>query len=306
MMSLIRATITFALMPAVYSMATAQKKDISGVYECVSESEWNIKVDLRVDSFAVITIENWDPGDYDNRSIKETVATWEKGPFDSVILHYGGITDALQYYDRLSLKELGEQGAIPGLWQQGQYHPESKIGNVKLWRASHFPCAENPPQVLVMPEELVDVAAKSGYKQIDEFYDFSRVIDPPYLYGYNPTDERKEDKFTSAVFWCERWGRSETEHVSVLKYYLLVVSKTADSAPMKIDDVIEWRWGSFPGGLSLHEDTLATLGGFYYIDGDSKGPGGVKLKDKIIRCGDEDMPMDFYEYNGRWLIRMWD
>ncbi|UCE65018.1 MAG: hypothetical protein JSU85_09030 [Candidatus Zixiibacteriota bacterium] len=283
-----------------------QAKSIVGVYESVSESEWNVKVDLRADGTAIITWESWNAGQYDSRTIEETVATWERGPYDTIYLRYNGIIDTLQYNNRLSRKELGQQGAIPGIWQKGRYNPDSKIKNIKLWTDFHYPCAEMPPQVLMMPEELVEVAQKNGYKQVDDFYDIEKAIDPPFVYGYKPADKWKYDKYTSAVFWCEKSSYSESEHRSILKYYLLVASKPDSWSPMKIDDIIEWEWGSFPGGLSLYEDTLATLDGFYYIDSNSPGPKDVLLRDKIISCGDGGLSIDFYEYNGRWLMRMWD
>jgi hypothetical protein len=147
---------------------------------------------------------------------------------------------------------------------------------------------------------LVEVAESNGYKQIKNYYDFSKAIDPPFVYGYKPTDKWGSDKYSSAVFWCEKQDSSD------LKYFLFIVSKPDPRDPMEINDVIEWKWGSFPGGLSLYEDTLVTLDEFYYIDSDSTGPGNVKLMDKIISCGDGGISMDFYKYNGRWLIRMWD
>jgi hypothetical protein len=277
----------------------AQTRNIEGVYASVSESEWALSVELKKAGKAVITQESWYPGQYDDRKIIETDATWEwiwEGY--ELLIHYDGITDTLFYDDRLSLKELGEQGGIPGIYQKFKHHPDSKIKNIKLWTDYHFPCAVIPPQVLVMPEELIEVADKNGYKQIDDFYDFSSAIDPCFVYGYKPTDKWKRNKYSSAVFWCE----SKREY----KYFLLIVSNPGYSGPMKIDDVIEWRWGSHVGGLSLYEDSLATLDDFYYIDIDSTGPKDIKLKDKIIRSEIDGVAFDFYEHNGKWLIRMWD
>jgi len=48
----------------------------------------------------------------------------------------------------------------------------------------------------VIPRELVEHAREIGCAQIEDYYDISGMIGPPYVYGYIPG--RLED---SAAFW---------------------------------------------------------------------------------------------------------
>lgn len=277
--------------------SSAQVKNIEGVYASVSESEWELRVELKKSGKAMITEESWYPGEYDDREQVETDATWEWARYD-ILIHYHGITDTLFYDERLSLKELGEHGGAPGLWQQFKYHPKSKIKNIKLWRKDYFPFGINPPQVLIMPEELVNLAKENGFEQLTDFYTFRPGdLDPCFVYGYSQYEEWT-DQHNSAVFWCKKSIGGEEE------YYLIISKKDNFWDKLAIDEIVNIP--AFPRGLSVFKDTSLSLDQFYYLD-DPKtiGPANVKMDRNGIRNYYDGVGMEIYKYNGKWLYRQY-
>jgi hypothetical protein len=107
--------------------------DLLGTYQTISESEWNVTVELKHDNIAIITLENWFPGEYDSRNIETTAGTWAKHD-DLVLLKYNQIVDTLVFDPDLSLEELGREGGAPGLEQRTSFAPNSLVHDNKLWR----------------------------------------------------------------------------------------------------------------------------------------------------------------------------
>lgn len=109
---------------------------VLGTYSTVSESEWELYLELKDSGKAVLLLEEWDAGKYDSRIVDTVVASWKQ--YDShVILLYGDIVDTLTYDPQLSLDELGMKGGWPGLQQKTQYSDGSLIRSYSLWKMPH-------------------------------------------------------------------------------------------------------------------------------------------------------------------------
>jgi hypothetical protein len=119
------------------NLAFGNDNDIKGVYGAVSESEWNIEVELKDNNIATIIEEEWLAGEYEDRYIKKTDATWSKN-CKEVILLYNEIADTLVYDNNLTVGELGLEGGEPGLYQIKPFHPKSIIKDVKLWKIENM------------------------------------------------------------------------------------------------------------------------------------------------------------------------
>lgn len=111
-------------------------KGIRGVYQCVSESEYVVTVDLREESVALVIHESWLPGEFDSSEIDTLVGRWYTHN-DLILLEYNQIVDTLVFCPQLSLGELGLEGGAPGLKQLTGYSPHSLIGGESLWRLPH-------------------------------------------------------------------------------------------------------------------------------------------------------------------------
>jgi len=118
--------------------------DVQGTYQSVSESEWNLTVELRPDNVAIITLENWFPGEYDSRNVETTTGTWVKYG-DLILLKYDQTVDTLVFDPHLSLEELGLEGGAPGLHQRTSFAPTSLVHDIKLWKLPHDPISSELP-----------------------------------------------------------------------------------------------------------------------------------------------------------------
>ena len=122
------------LIAAVAVALGCASADLRGTYQSVSESEWNLTVELKDNNAALIIIENWLPGEYESRQIDTTVGQWQMRD-DAVLLSYDNVVDTLTFDQNLSRQELGEEGGSPGLEQRTKFDPEkSLIRRIKLWR----------------------------------------------------------------------------------------------------------------------------------------------------------------------------
>ena len=145
----------------------------------------------------------------------------------------------------------------------------------------------------VMPKDLVDFAQKSGCTQIEDFYDRTGMVNPPYVYGYLPGDAEK-----SAVLWCKKTSSTQ-------KPYLLLVKSDAQTQSISCSNSIEW-W-NYPGGLSIDRSLLLPLSDFHYVtDTRKSGPQGVKSNGNVIVSYYDGVSTFFYCYNGQWLYYVRD
>ena len=158
----------------------------------------------------------------------------------------------------------------------------------------------NQGKILIMPQDLVELAEKNGYTQVDNFYSLRGDvgINPCFVYGHI-SNEDDSDALMKAVFLCRKIGEEDEwdSHmiISSIKYGNLTLDEIIDNVLL--------------GGISIIKDTTATLDEFHYLSKYNleSGPIGVKLTNEIIRIDNNDgLADDYYKYEGKWLIRTWD
>ncbi len=147
-------------------------------------------------------------------------------------------------------------------------------------------------EIYVMPREFVQYAATHGCIQIDEFFDKSGAINPPYLYGYLQGD--RED---SGVLWCKKKVADDKP------YLLLIFLRESSGLSLTCPKQIEW-WNP-PGGLSLHKERVLTLNSFKKIsDMHHSGPKNQRLEHNVIVSSYDGVSVVFYCHKGDWYYRM--
>ena len=146
------------------------------------------------------------------------------------------------------------------------------------------------PGQLIIPQELFEIAEGEGYTQINNFFNRPGMVEPPFIYGYEPGP-----KENSAVFWCKS---KEMNH-----YYLIVVKTDSDSWSKIITDIIPWS--NFPGGLSIYYNKDTLLDDFVFIrDTSKKVPKGEKLTHNGILSYYDGVETVFYRYKDEWIVRI--
>jgi hypothetical protein len=143
-----------------------------------------------------------------------------------------------------------------------------------------------------LPQELLEIAKKNGFREVTGFYDRPGMINPPYTYGYLTCD--KED---SAAFWCENQQKGKTI------YYLMIMVKENKCGKLKCSDKIEWH--NYPKGLSIYKSRDGTLENFFYLsDPKRKPPKTEKIKHDAILSEYDGVEELFYCYEGEWVVRI--
>ena len=113
------------------SIASSLTDNIFGTYKTVSESEWEVSLELKKNGNAIIEDSSWLAGNKE-RTITSHSGTWHNNG-TKVYIKYNGITEVLIYSESLSLSELGESGGIPGLKSRAKSSDKGVIGTVSLW-----------------------------------------------------------------------------------------------------------------------------------------------------------------------------
>jgi hypothetical protein len=138
-------------------------------------------------------------------------------------------------------------------------------------------------KILIMPKDLVEIAEKNGYEQVDDFYNLPGMLEPCYLYGY-----KEGDKKNSAVFWVKKKGERKRS------VYLFFVSRKFAHEQYTVEEIL--HGGKYGYGLSLFQDTTMTLDEFHLNDDyDVKGPKDVSLSGQGIKV--------FYDGAGEFMYR---
>ena len=123
-----------ALMFGAATVAAAEVP--AGTYSTVSESEWQLYIDLKAGGAAELRHEVWPPGEAKEKEITRTKARWStKG--NVLNLSYEGVTDIFEYTPQLSLNELGLKGGAPGLRQVKPIDKASRVAGHSLWLEPH-------------------------------------------------------------------------------------------------------------------------------------------------------------------------
>lgn len=116
--------------------ACAERLAIEGSYQTVTESEWNVTLNLKKGGVAEIIKETWNPGEPDKRSGEKIPGRWSARR-NIVMLEYNGITDTLVFDEKLSIQSLGLKGGWPGLIQIRAFDDRSLISFYPLWKLPH-------------------------------------------------------------------------------------------------------------------------------------------------------------------------
>ena len=122
------------LLSGVVSVAAADVP--TGIYSTVSESEWQIYVELKAGGVANIRHEAWLPDGNGTKNVKGTGARWSVDG-NVLKLSYEGVTDSFEYTPQLSLKELGLEGGAAGLRQMTPIDRGSRVSGHSLWLEPH-------------------------------------------------------------------------------------------------------------------------------------------------------------------------
>jgi hypothetical protein len=157
-----------------------------------------------------------------------------------------------------------------------------------LWASEDSPCAYLP----IIPEDLLRLANKHGFSQVNDFYKGRHgMIPPAHVYGYLAGPPSK-----SVVFWCER------PEIGEGRKFWLVIAKKADSGfTWEIIDAVPWDF--FPGGLSIHTSGVRLKSFAYVEDLKSHPPETAYVKGNGILSSYDDLEALFYKYKGKWVVR---
>ncbi|HER20225.1 MAG TPA: hypothetical protein ENO14_04170 [Chromatiales bacterium] len=137
-----------------------------------------------------------------------------------------------------------------------------------------------------LPMDLQRIATELDCRPVDGFFERPGMVNPPYVYGVLPGEAER-----SAAFWCQ---------IDAFPKYRLVIVEDRE-----VRAAIEWS--NFPGGLSIAEEIQWPLSEFHFLDEPHvTGPSGEVTRFPPIRSEYDGAVELFYEYNGRWLVRMID
>jgi hypothetical protein len=148
-------------------------------------------------------------------------------------------------------------------------------------------------QIGSLPEELREVALKSGCSEVKRFFDRPGMVNPPYVYGYLPGP-----KENSAAFWCEK--KENDKEIFLLNFFF----KGEIPEEYICSQSIQRKTG-YPGGLSVYKDRDTTLEFFHYLnDPKRKPPANEKLTHNGILSEYDGVGLLFYCYKGEWIVRI--
>lgn len=120
-----------------------RSQDFVGLYRSVSESEWQLDLQLEGDGKAQVVLQYWEAGSDDFQS-EEYVGSWTVAE-DEVTLRYGDSVETLRFDDERSFREFGCPGHGPGLLGTGGTGSRKLFAGTTLWiseslRAIPDPC----------------------------------------------------------------------------------------------------------------------------------------------------------------------
>jgi len=144
-------------------------------------------------------------------------------------------------------------------------------------------------EVLVIPEELNEIAKENECSQVSDFFRRPGMVEPAHVYGYVPGPENR-----SAVFWCKKNKPSKQPYL--LLFVFRDIQHELTLCPHKIE------WEKYPGGLSLVWDRRFTLDEFVNLTNPKRrGPKGVRMKHRAVHSSYETGEY-FYCHKGEWLL----
>jgi hypothetical protein len=115
----------------------AQDNAFAGRYSTVSESEWEVKVDLKPNQSATLEIVRWEPGERDKPKTKRYRGSWSVSGSD-VSLNFKEGTATFRIEPQLSFAEFQRKGVAPGLVGKSASFERSMIVNSSLWLESEL------------------------------------------------------------------------------------------------------------------------------------------------------------------------
>ena len=117
--------------------AFAQVNVTPGRYATVSESEWEMRIDLRPDQSASLEIASWEPGAADKPKVKRYRGSWSVNGSD-ISIKFNAATATFRFEPQLSFAEFGRNGAAPGLVGKSASFERSTIVRRSLWLESEL------------------------------------------------------------------------------------------------------------------------------------------------------------------------
>ena len=129
------AVVTLLLIAA--PSAFAESAVILERYSTVSESEWEMTVDLRANQAATLKIARWQPGERDKPNTIAYTGKWSATGTDVVLTFKAG-TATFRFQPQLSFAEFERNGAAPGLVGTSASFQQSMIVKRSLWLESEL------------------------------------------------------------------------------------------------------------------------------------------------------------------------
>ena len=114
------------------SVSATADSSFVGEYCSISESEWEVCLSLFESGSGSLKLEQWAPGEYDNKEVRTVEVIWIEKE-DSIEIKYGSVKEAFQLGE-ISLEILGQDGFHAGLRLMGLADQNSMIGNHILWK----------------------------------------------------------------------------------------------------------------------------------------------------------------------------
>jgi hypothetical protein len=97
-----------------FAASAAEIVEPIGIYQAVSESEWDIEIQLNKDYSAAIITSWWEPGERARASKEKKVGTWRLTN-NLIEADFGKTKISFTYEQQLSFEDFDKQGAAPGL-----------------------------------------------------------------------------------------------------------------------------------------------------------------------------------------------
>lgn len=146
---------------------------------------------------------------------------------------------------------------------------------------------------IIMPKDLVNLAAEYGCVMVQDFYERPGMVGPPFTYGVVPGDAS-----SSVAFWCERDTPGD-------QLYLLIVKSKAVDPTRSCPPIIEWH--NFPGGLSVEVRSGIDLERFRFVSNPAtSGPVKHIADPRLIVSYYDGHSEAFYCHDGKWLFTTTD
>jgi hypothetical protein len=145
--------------------------------------------------------------------------------------------------------------------------------------------------VLLMPQELYNIAVSNSCQQVDDYYlDRPGPVTPLYVYGI--TEGKKHE---SAAFWCQR-----TTNKSKV-YVLMFMIRDSELGARYAGEI---TWDNYPRGLSVYNGKREVRNPVPLIER-KKLPNSERLIGKGVLSSYDGVSELFINQDGVWYVKQW-